>query len=78
MDQKCENINSQLINIKYNLTKNREDIVNNSLPKVKDSIIEGLRGRKFEASAKSRIKRADSLNLKQIPISRISITEGTI
>ena len=52
MDQKCENINSQLINIKYNLTKNREDIVNNSLPKVKDSIIEGLRAENLKLQQK--------------------------
>ena len=56
MDQKCENINSQLINIKYNLTKNREDIVNNSLPKVKDSIIEGLRAENLKLQQKVELR----------------------
>ena len=37
MDQKFESINSQLVNIKYDLTKNIED--NDSLSKVKDAII---------------------------------------
>ena len=41
MDQKFKNINSQLVNIKYDLTKKMEDIVNNSLSKVRDAIIEG-------------------------------------
>ena len=43
MDQRFENINSQMINIKHNFTKTMEDIVNDSLSKVKDSITEGLR-----------------------------------
>ena len=43
MDQNFENINSHLVNIRYELTKNMEDIVNDSLSKVKDAIIEGLR-----------------------------------
>ena len=43
MDEKFQNINSQLVNIKYDLTKTMEDIVNNSLSKVKDAIIEGLK-----------------------------------
>ena len=41
MDKKFKNINSQLVNIKYDLTKKMEDIVNNSLSKVRDAIIEG-------------------------------------
>ena len=36
-----------------NLQKKMEDIVNDSLSKVEDTIIEGLRAEKFEASAKS-------------------------
>ena len=40
MDQNFENINSHLVNIRYELTKNMEDIVNDSLSK---AIIEGLR-----------------------------------
>ena len=43
MDHKLEKINSQLVNIKYYLTKNMEDIVNDSLSKIKDAIIQGLR-----------------------------------
>ena len=43
MDQNFENINSQLVNIQHELTKNMEYIVNDSLLKVKDAIIEGLR-----------------------------------
>ena len=39
MDHKFEKINSQLVNIKYYLTKNMEDIVNDSLSKIKDAII---------------------------------------
>ena len=35
MDPKFENINSQLINVKYDPTKNMEHKVNNSLSKVK-------------------------------------------
>ena len=35
MDQKFENINSQLVNIKNDLTKNMEDIVADSLSKFK-------------------------------------------
>ena len=38
-----QNINSQLVDIKYDLTKNMKDIVNDSLSKVKYIIIEGLR-----------------------------------
>ena len=43
MDQRFENINSQMINIKHDFTKTMEDIVTDSLSKVKDSINEGLR-----------------------------------
>ena len=42
MDEKFQNINSQLVSIKYDLTKTMEDIVNDSLSKVKYAIIEGL------------------------------------
>ena len=46
IDQKLQDINSQLINIKYDLTKNMEDIPNDSfLSKVKDAIIESLETR---------------------------------
>ena len=41
MDQKFKNINSQLVNIKYDLTKKMEYLVNNSLSKARDAIIEG-------------------------------------
>ena len=43
MEHKFERINSQLVNIKYYLTKKMEDIFNDSLSKIKDEIIEGLR-----------------------------------
>ena len=43
MDQRFENINSQMINIKHDFTKTMEDIVTDSLSKVKDSINERLR-----------------------------------
>ena len=36
MDKKFQNIDSHLVNIKYDLTKNMEDIVNDRLLKVKD------------------------------------------
>ena len=42
MDEKFQNINSQLANIKHDLTKNTEYFVNDSLSKVKDTIIERL------------------------------------
>ena len=51
MDQKFEDI-SQLINIKYDLTKNIKDIVNGSLLKVKDAIIEGLRAENLKFQQK--------------------------
>ena len=51
MDQKFEDI-SQLINIKYDLTKNIKDIVNGSLSKVKDAIIEGLRAENLKFQQK--------------------------
>ena len=31
MDEKFQNVNTQLVNIKYDLTKNMENIVNDSL-----------------------------------------------
>ena len=43
MEHKFERINSQLVNIKYYLTKNMEDIFNDSFSKIKDEITEGLR-----------------------------------
>ena len=36
MDEKFQNIDIHLVNIKYDLTKNMEDIVNDRLLKVKD------------------------------------------
>ena len=64
IDQKLQDINSQLINIKYDLTKNMEDIPNDSfLSKVKDAIIESL---------ETRISKLEN------DCDKISIIEGTI
>ena len=52
MDQKFEDTNSQLVNIKCDLTKNIDDIVNYSLSKVKDAIIEGLRAENLKLQQK--------------------------
>ena len=52
MEKKFQNINSQLVNIKYDLTKNMEDIVNDILSKVKDAIIEGLRAENLKLQQK--------------------------
>ena len=51
MDEKFQNI-SQLVNIKYDLTKAMEDIVNDSLSKVKDAIIKGLRAENLKLQQK--------------------------
>ena len=42
MNEKFQN-NNQLVDIKYDLTKNMEDIVNDILSKIKDAIIERQR-----------------------------------
>ena len=52
MDEKFQNIISQLVNIKYDLTKAMEDIVNDSLSKVKDAIIKGLRAENLKLQQK--------------------------
>ena len=52
MDEKFQNINNQLVNIKYDLTKTMEDIVNDSLSKVKDAIIKGLRAENLKLQQK--------------------------
>ena len=52
MGEKFQNINSQLAYIKYDFTKNMEDIVNDSLSKVKDEIIEGLRAENLKPQQK--------------------------
>ena len=62
MVQKFESIDSQLVNIKYDLIKNMEDIVNESLSKVKDAMNNwSTKGKKIEASAKSQIIREQNL-----------------
>ena len=60
-----KNINSQLVNIKYDLTKTMEDIVIDSLSKIKDAIIEGLREENLKLqqkveSLKSRISKLET------------------
>ena len=52
MDEKFQNINNQLVNIKYDLTKTMEDIVTDSLSKVKDAIIKGLRAENLKLQQK--------------------------
>ena len=52
MDEKFQNINWQLFNIKYDLTKTMEDIVNDSLSKVKDAIIKELRAENLKRQQK--------------------------
>ena len=52
MDEKFQKIISQLVNIKYDLTKAMEDIVNDSLSKVKDAIIKGLRAENLKLQQK--------------------------
>ena len=49
--RKFESINSQLVNIKYDLTKNIED--NDSLSKVKDAIIKERRVKHFKLQQKN-------------------------
>ena len=52
MNEKFQNINWQLFNIKYDLTKTMEDIVNDSLSKVKDAIIKELRAENLKRQQK--------------------------
>ena len=52
MDEKFQSINSQLVNIKYDLTKNVENIVNDILSKIKDAIIERRRAENLKLQQK--------------------------
>ena len=69
MNKKFQSINNQLVNIKYDLTKNMEDIVND-LSKIKDAIIERQRAENLKLQQKvesleSRISKLETVCNKQ-------------
>ena len=71
MDQKFENINSQLINMKCDLTKNMEDIVNDSLSRVCQKV-ESLESRiselETDSNKQDQHNRRNNLEIQKIPL----------